>query len=173
MINATGMINEITLFTLINHRINNTGWMMKWWWTEGWNEVQTPILRECWTFLIYIFLHQKRKQCLEFALPKPGEICKHLAGAYNSNSHARGLHYLTFVRRKQAETQCNGASRFKEKCLRKAQHYQSSLKEEKALCNLNSLTLPSKNHNLFCEIGSKRGREKKENLWPLAHNAKV
>jgi hypothetical protein len=23
--------------------------------------------------------------------------CKHLAGAYNSNSHARGLHYLTFV----------------------------------------------------------------------------
>jgi hypothetical protein len=47
--------------------------------------------------LIYIFLHQKRKQCLEFALPKPGEICKHLAGAYNSNSHTRGLHYLTFV----------------------------------------------------------------------------
>jgi hypothetical protein len=31
-------------------------------------------------FLIYIFLHQKRKQCLEFALPKPGEICKYLAG---------------------------------------------------------------------------------------------
>jgi hypothetical protein len=47
--------------------------------------------------LIYIFLHQERKQCLEFALPKPGEIYKHLAGAYNSNSHARGLHYLTFV----------------------------------------------------------------------------
>jgi hypothetical protein len=29
--------------------------------------------------LIYNFLHQKRKQCLEFALPKLGEICKHLA----------------------------------------------------------------------------------------------
>jgi hypothetical protein len=26
-----------------------------------------------------------------------------LAGAYNSNSHARGLHYLTFVCGKQAE----------------------------------------------------------------------
>jgi hypothetical protein len=47
--------------------------------------------------LIYTFLHQQRKQCPEFALPKPGENCKHLAGAYNSNSHARGLHYLTFV----------------------------------------------------------------------------
>jgi hypothetical protein len=53
-------------------------------------------------FLIYIFLHQKRKQCLEFTLPKPGEICI-LAGAYNSNSHAHGLHYLTFVCGKQAE----------------------------------------------------------------------
>jgi hypothetical protein len=31
------------------------------------------------------------------------KICKHLAGAYNSNSHAPGLHYLTFVRGKQAE----------------------------------------------------------------------
>jgi hypothetical protein len=29
MINATGMINEVTLFTLITHRINYTGWMMK------------------------------------------------------------------------------------------------------------------------------------------------
>ncbi len=47
--------------------------------------------------------NQKRKQCLEFSLPKPGEIYKHLAGAYNSNSHARGLHYLTFVCGKQAE----------------------------------------------------------------------
>jgi hypothetical protein len=62
------------------------------------------------------------------------------------------------------ENQRNGASRFKEKCLRKAQHYQSSLKEEKALCKLNSLTLPPKNHNLFCENGSKREREKKGNL---------
>jgi hypothetical protein len=25
---------------------------------------------------MYIVLHQKRKQCLEFALPKLGEICK-------------------------------------------------------------------------------------------------
>jgi hypothetical protein len=30
MINATGMINEVTLFTLIKHRINNTGLMIKW-----------------------------------------------------------------------------------------------------------------------------------------------
>jgi hypothetical protein len=31
---------------------------------------------------------------LEFMLAKLREICKYLAGACNSNSHARGLHYL-------------------------------------------------------------------------------
>jgi hypothetical protein len=135
---ATGTINEITLFTLINHRINNTGWVMKWWWRERWNEVQTPILRECWTFLIYIFLHQKRKQCLEFALPKPGEICKHLAGAYNQTAMPVGFTFLLLYAENKQKNQCNGASRFKEKYLRKAQHYQSSLKEEKALiCIIN------------------------------------
>jgi hypothetical protein len=51
------------------------------------------------------------KQCLEFALPKPGEICKYLAGACNSNSHARGLHYLTFVcETKQGKSMQGGES---------------------------------------------------------------
>jgi hypothetical protein len=63
---------------------------------------------------------------------------------------------LLYAENKQ-RNQHYGASRFKEKCLRKAQHYQSSLKEEKTLCNVNSLTLPPNNHNLFCEIGSKKG----------------
>jgi hypothetical protein len=45
----------------------------------------------------------EEKAVSKFALPKPGEICKHLAGDYNSNSHTRGLHYLTFVCRKQTE----------------------------------------------------------------------
>ncbi len=36
-------------------------------------------------------------EAIEFALAKLGEICTYLAGACNSNSHARGLHYLTFV----------------------------------------------------------------------------
>jgi hypothetical protein len=50
-----------------------------------------------------------------------------LAGAYNLNSHARGLQYLTFVcGNKAGKINAKGASRFKEKCLRKAQHYQSN-----------------------------------------------
>ncbi len=88
-------------FPINEHRINNTGWMMKWWWNGGVERKQS-----CWEnaerFLIYIFLHQKLKQCLEFALTKLIEICKYLAGACNSNSHARGLHYLTFVCKNKA-----------------------------------------------------------------------
>ncbi len=48
------------------------------------------------------------------------------------------------LRKQSRENQYNGASRFKEKCLRKAQHYQSSLKEEKALFKMNSLTFAAK-----------------------------
>ncbi len=54
------------------------------------------IVRMLNVFDLYLSTPEE-KQCLEFPLPKPGEICKHLAGAYNSNSHARGLCYLTFV----------------------------------------------------------------------------
>ncbi len=58
------------LFHINEHRINNTGWMMKWWWNGGVERKAKLLLRECWTFLTYIFLHQQWKQCLEFALAK-------------------------------------------------------------------------------------------------------
>jgi hypothetical protein len=67
-----------------------------------------------------------RKQCLEFALPKPVEICKYLADACNSNSHARGLHYLTFCLLNKAG-KINAMGRvILRKCFRKAQRYLSS-----------------------------------------------
>ncbi len=83
-----------TAFHINEHRINNTGWMMKWRWDGGVERKAKLLLRECWKFLTYIFLHQQWKQCLEFILAKLREICKCLAGACNSNSHARGLHTL-------------------------------------------------------------------------------
>jgi hypothetical protein len=75
-----------------------------------------------------------------------------------------GFCYLTFVRENKQRNQHNGASRFKETCLRKAQHYRSSLKEEKPLQFMIPLTLLPKYHNLFCEERLERGREKKESL---------
>ncbi len=72
--------------------------------------MQAPIWRECRTFLIYIFLYQRRKQCLEFALPKPGEICKHLAGAYNSTVIPVGFCCLTFLCENKQRNQYNGVN---------------------------------------------------------------
>ena len=134
------------LFHINEHRINNTGWMMKWRWNGGVERIAKLLLRECWTFLTYIFLHQQWKQCLEFALAKLREICKYLAGACNSNSHARGLHYLTFVRKNKAgkSTQWGESSQ------------KMYLKEQ-----IEITTLPPRNHNLFVKTGTKRELEKK------------
>ncbi len=78
------------------------------------------------------------KQRLEFLLAKLREICKCLAGACNSNSHARGLHDLTFVFKTRQENQSNEASRLR-KCIKRAQRYQYALNAKKSLCKLNPL----------------------------------
>jgi hypothetical protein len=116
-----------------------------------------------------------RKQCLEFAPPNPGEICKHLAGAYNSNSHTRRPLLSYFCKREQAGKSLQWRESFKEVRLRKVQHYRSSLKKEKPLQFLIPLTLLPKNHNLFCEgeEGRNGAGRKKENPCPPAHNAKM
>ncbi len=111
---------------------------MKWQWNGGVEWEANLLLRECWTFLIYIFLHQQWKQYLEFMLAKLREICKYLAGACNSNSHARGLHYLTLVCKTKQGNQRNEASRLR-KCIKRAQRYQFASNAKKSLCKLNSL----------------------------------
>jgi hypothetical protein len=56
-----------------------------------------------------------RKQCLEFALPNPGEICKPLAGACNSNRHTVpvGFCYLTFVYKNKQGNKYNDVNLFR------------------------------------------------------------
>ncbi len=149
------------LFHINEHRINNTGWMMKWWWNGG-VEQKAKLLGECWMFLIYIFLHQQWKQCLEFALAKLREICRYLAGACNSNSHARGLHYLTFVCKIKQGNQRNEASRLR-KCIKKSSALSLAWNAKKSLCKLNLLHCHQKTTTSLwkLETGTKRELEKK------------
>jgi hypothetical protein len=120
--------------------------------------------------LIYIFLRQQWKQCLDFALAKLEEICTYLAGACNSNSHARG-HTILLLSAKNKEEKTNATRRaVLRKCIKRAQRYQFALKCEEVPLQLNSLHLPPKNHNLFVKFGTKRELEKKE-LRPQADNA--
>ncbi len=170
------MINEVTLFTLFKHGINNTGWMMKWWWNGGVERSANPNIERMLNVFDLRLSTPEKKAVSRICTSKTRRNLQTFGWClqFKYCSHARGLHYLTFVCGKQSrENQYNGTSRFKEKCLRKAQHYQSSLKEEKSLCKMNSLTLPPKNHNLFCETWIEKGIGEKEDLWPLAHNAKV
>ncbi len=153
------MISEVTLFTLIKHRINNTGWMVKWWWNGGVEGSANPNMKA----VSRICASKTRRNlqtfgwCLQFKQSYPWAALSYFC-----------------LRKQSRENQCNGASYFKEKCLRKAQHYQSSLKEEKALYIMNSLTFAAKKPQpLLWKLDRKGRREKKENLWPLSHNAKV
>jgi hypothetical protein len=86
--------------------------MMKWWWNGGVERKANPLLRECWTFLIHIFLHQQWKQCLEFALAKLREICKYLASAIQTVMPV-GYTILLLSAKQSRENQCNKASRLK------------------------------------------------------------
>jgi len=134
---------------------------MKWWWNGGVERKAKLLLRECWTFLTYIFLHQQWKQCLEFMLAKLREICKYLAGACNSNSHARGLHYLTFVCKTRQGNQRNEASRLR-KCIKRAQRYQFALNAKKSLCKLNSLHCRQKTTTSLWKL-ERKGNWRKRN----------
>jgi hypothetical protein len=121
-----------------------------------------PIIERMLNVLIHIFLHQMRKQCLEFALPNPGEICTFGRCLQFKQSYP-WLLLSYFCTQKQAGKSIQRRESFKEICLRKAQHYQSSLKEEKPLQSMIPLTLLPKNHNLFYEgkEGLKKDGEKK------------
>ncbi len=71
--------------------------MMKWWWNRGVERSANPNIERMLNVFDLHFSTPEVKAESRISASKPGEICKHLAGAYNSNRHARGLHYLTFV----------------------------------------------------------------------------
>ncbi len=111
VMNATGMIRWNNSFYINELKVNNTGWVMKLRWREGVEWSASPSIWEnAEPSLIYIFLHQMREQCLEFALPNPGEICKHLAGAYNLHRHALRLLLSYFVCKNKQGNHSNGAN---------------------------------------------------------------
>ena len=115
------------------------------------------------------FSASEMKQCLEFVLAKLTEICKYSAGACNSNSHARGLHYLTFVCKARQGNQRNEASRLR-KCIKKSSALSFAWNAKKSLCKLNSLHCRQKTTTSLSKTGTKRELEKKE-LRPQANNA--
>jgi hypothetical protein len=78
--------------------------------------------------------------------------------------HACGLHYLTFLRGKQAEKSTQLGESFQGKMSQKSSALSILFEGGEGPCNLNSQTLPPNNHNLFCEIGLKKGEREKRKI---------
>ncbi len=140
--------------------------MMKWRWREGVELGENlNVLRECWTFLTYIFLQQLRKQLsriLRFQIQeKFADIWLVLA---IETVAPVGFCYLTFACENKQGNHCNWHKSFKELRLRKVQHYLSSLKEEKTLAFFDPTDIVAKKPQPLCKHkeGWKEGREKEE-----------
>jgi hypothetical protein len=87
---------------------------MKWGWYGGVERKANPNVERMLNVLIYIFLHQQRKQCLEFALPKLREKFEYvwLVLAIQTVMPV-GYTILLLSAKQSRENQCRGASRFK------------------------------------------------------------
>ncbi len=152
---------------------------------ECWNEDEgrecnvmwTPILlRECWTFLIRIFLHQLRKQLSSILRFQTQEKFADIWLVLTIQTVTPvGVWCLTFVCENKQRNHCNWHKSFKELRLREVQHYLSSLKEETTLAVFYPTDIVAKKPQPLCEHkeGWKEGREKDENPCPPAHNADV
>ncbi len=80
-------------------------------------------------------LHQKRKQCLDLRFQNQEKLANIWLVLTTQTVMPVGFTILLLYAENKQRNQRNGASHFMEKCLREAQHYQSSLKEEKVLAN--------------------------------------
>jgi hypothetical protein len=131
-----------------------------------------PKLIECWTFLIYIFLHQKRKQCLEFALPKPGEICKNLAVTIQVVMPVGCTILLLSAETKQGKS-IQGGESFYEKMSQKSSALSIIFEGGEGPLQIEFANIcRQKTTTSLWNLDRKGNWRKKENLWPLAPNAK-
>ncbi len=90
------------------------------------------------------------------------ENCKYWAGACNSNSHARGLHYLTFRLQNKAEKIHAMGRVVLRKMFQKSSALSIYFEMRRSPLQIEFATFAPKNRNLFVKLGSKRELEKQE-----------
>ena len=142
------------------HRINNTGWIRNGDETEGWNEKQNH-RENAERFSIYIFLHQKWKQCLEFALAKLRRICKYFGWCLQFKQSCLRATLSYFCLQEQGRKINTMRRVFFEKCIKKSSALSHTKNGEVSL-QIEFATLPPKNHDLFVKqerIGNWNNKE--------------
>ncbi len=130
IINATRMNDEAILFTLMKHRINNTGWMMKWWWNSGVGGTKGK--PRYWEDAKCFYLH--------FSTPEEKAMSRICASNTKRNLQTFGWclqlkQSCPWAAKQSRENQCNGVSRFKKSVSEKLSVINPLKNEEKSLAN--------------------------------------
>jgi hypothetical protein len=129
------------------HRINNTGWIAKWWWNGGVERKAKP-LRKCWTFFN-----------LHFPASEMEAMSRICACKTEKNLQIFGwcLQFKQSCLRARQENQCNEASRLW-KCIKKSSALSHTKMWRSLLANW-VCYIAAKNHDLFVK------QERKGNWW--------
>ena len=143
------------------HRINNTGWIVKWWWNGG-VERKAKLLGECWTFFN-----------LHFPTPAMEAMSRICACKTERNLQIFGwclqfkqscpwatLSYFCLQNKVGKSTQWGESS---QKMYQKSSALSIRLECEEVSLQIEFTALPPKDHNFFVKIGTKRELEKKGN----------
>ncbi len=169
ILNATGMKWWNNFLCINKHRINNTGWMMKWQWNGGVGRKANLFER----MLNVFYLH--------FPTPAMEAMSRIYACKTERNLQIFGwcLQFkqscpwatLSYFCLQNKAGKINAMRRVVSwKCIKRAQRYHFALECEEVSLQIEITTLLPKNHNLFVKLGTKRELEKKE-LRPQAYNA--
>ncbi len=143
------------------HRINNTGWMMKWRWNGGVERKAKP-LRECWTFFNLHFPAPVMEAMSRICACKTEKNTQLFGWCLQFKQSCLWATLSYFCLRKQGK-KINAMRRVVfRKCVNKSSAL-SHVKCEEVSLQIEFTTLPPKNRNLFVKIGTKRELEKQGN----------
>ena len=143
------------------HRINNTGWMMKWWLNRGVERNANPNIERMLNVFDLHLSTPEEKALSSIYASKTRSNLQTIDGCLQFKQSCPWASLSYFCTRKTSR-EINAMGRV---VLRKMSQKSSALsilfEGVEGPCNLNSLILPPKNHNLFCEIGLKKGAREK------------
>ncbi len=143
------------------HRINNTGWIAKWWWNGGVERKAKP-LRECWMFFNLHFPASVMEAMSRICACKTEKNLQIFGWCLQFKQSCLSATLSYFCLRKQGR-KINAMRRVVfEKCIKKSSEL-SHVKFEEVSLQIEFATLPPKNHDLFVKQERKGDWRNKEN----------
>ena len=148
-------------FHIDKHRVNNTGWIVKWRWNGGVERKAKP-LRECWTFFNLHFPASAMEAMSRICACKTEKNLQIFGWCLQFKQSCLWATLSYFCLRKQGR-KINAMRRVVfEKCIKKSSAL-SHVKCEEVSLQIEFTTLLPKNHDLFVKQERKGNWRNKEN----------